>query len=674
MPNLQQNRDLRVKTPLPENDLLIVGLSATEENSRLFSFHLDLIAEIQTNVPFEKLIGQKITVELSQADQGTRYFSGICSRVSQGESDATFTSYSAELVPQFWLLTRRGQSRIFQHVSVPDILKKVLEGLDVDFQIEGTFHPRNFCVQYRETDFNFASRLMEEEGIFYYFKHTAGGHKMVVANTPASHPPISGQSKLIFETVAGGIRPEARIFDWQKSQELRSGKYTLWDHCFELPHKHLDAQKNTILSTEAGSVTHDLTAGPNSKLEIYDYPGEYAQRFDGVDKGGGERSGEVQKIFEDNQRTVEIRMQEEAAASLRIDGASNCNHLCPGHKFKLERHVDADGEYLLTSVSHSARVEGYRSGGGGGMTYSNSFTCLPAALPFRPARFTPKPIVPGSQTAVVVGPPGEEIFTDKYGRVKVQFHWDREGRNDPDSSCWIRVATHWAGKQWGIVHIPRIAQEVVVDFLEGDPDRPIIVGSVYNADMMPPYSLPEKKTQSGVKSRSSLGGGPSDFNEIRFEDKKGKEQLYIHAEKNEDIVVENSKTERVGNNETITIGNDRTENVGRNQTITIAKDDTETVLNNQSITIALAQDETIGTQRSTTIGVSDSLTVGATRSITVGATHARSVGASIAENAGATITITAGAAITISSAAAIAITAPVITLNGRPVLPIPKPI
>ncbi|HEU4389591.1 MAG TPA: type VI secretion system tip protein TssI/VgrG, partial [Blastocatellia bacterium] len=397
--------------------------------------------------------------------------------------------------------------------------------------------------------------------------------------------------------------------------------------CFELPHKHLEAQKAILETVQAGTVTHKLKISPNEKLELYDFPGEYAQRFDGVDKGGGDQPAELRKIFEDNERTVGIRIQQEALPSLLIQGASDCRNFVSGHKFTLDRHFNANGPYVLTSVKHSANLAGeYRAGEWDQMTYENSFTCIPAALPFRPQRRTPRPFVQGSQTAVVVGPPGEEIFTDKYGRVKVQFHWDREGKNDADSSCWVRVGTLWAGKQWGVIHIPRIGQEVIVDFLEGDPDQPIIVGSVYNAEMMPPYTLPENKTQSGVKSRSSLSGSPSNFNEFRFEDKKGNEEVYLHAEKNWTIMVENDKNQTVGHDETLTVHHDRTKTVDHNETTTIGVNRSESVGSNETVTI--------GSNRDHSIGQNDSLTVGADRSVTI----ARN----LSESAGMTINITAG--------------------------------
>ncbi len=551
----QDTRVLQAMTPLGKDKLLIVALSGHEGLSQLFSFELDLLAENQTDVAFDKLLGKESTVTVMLAKEGSkRYFSGICNRISQASRDETFTTYRLEIVPQFWFLTRRQQSRIFQQMAVPDILKKVLTGLDVSYELQGKFEKRDFCVQYRETDFNFASRLMEEEGIYYFFKHSNGSHKMVVANTPQSHADLGN---IIYETIEGGNRPEDRILEWSKAQELRSGKYTLWDHCFELPHKHLDADKTIQESVTAGKVSHKLKVGGNDNFEIYDYPGAYAQRFDGIDKGGGEQPSELQKIFDDNKRTAEIRMQEQAADGLVVQGEGNVRQLTSGHKFSLERHFNADGQYVLTSVQHFARQgSDYRSEDTT-FSYNNTFTCIPAALPFRPPRVTRRPVVHGSQTAVVVGPQGEEIFTDKYGRVKVQFHWDREGKSDANSSCWVRVGSIWAGKQWGAVHIPRIGQEVIVDFIEGDADQPIIVGSVYNAEMMPPYKLPDNKTQSGIKSRSSLNGSTENFNELRFEDKKGSEDVYFHAEKDSHRVVENDDDLQVGHDQTIAIKNNR---------------------------------------------------------------------------------------------------------------------
>jgi type VI secretion system secreted protein VgrG len=683
----QDNRPMKVDTPLGKDVLLLVGFSGMEAISQLFNFDLELLAEGNPVIPFDKVLGQKLTVTLELPEKKRRFFSGIVSRFSQGEQiigqnpNQFFTVYRAEIVPQFWLLTRRAQSRIFQHMNVPDILKKVLDGFDVDYRLQGTFQPRDYCVQYRETDFNFASRMMEDEGIFYFFEHSNGSHKMVVTNT-ISFNAVPEFPNAIYETIAGGTRKEDRVHEWTKMQELRSGKCTLWDHCFELPHKHLEARKSIQDSVASGTVTHKLKVGGNDKLEIYDYPGEYAQRFDGVDKGGGEQPAEVQKIFEDNERTVEIRMQEEAAFSMRIEGVSGCGQFVTGHKFTLQRHFNADGDYLLTQVYHAASTNAYRSSQGE-FSYTNDFQCIPAALPFCPPKVTPKPLISGTQTAVVVGPAGEEIFTDKYGRVKLQFHWDREGQYNADSSCWVRVATQWAGKRWGAVHIPRIGQEVVVDFLEGDPNRPIIVGSVYNADQMPAYigQGPDPKHKhdpkvSGIKSCSTPGGGG--YNEIRFDDTKGKEQVFVHAEHNLDQRVENDSREVIGHDRHQIIGHgkkgkkhgDQREEVYKDKHLTVHQNRIEQIggamelliggidgPGDQDISIKSNKKEMIGLDshlrvkmnRHEKVDFNQSLTVGMNQQEKVGINHALDAGLAIHLKAGISVVIEAGLQLTLKA-------------------------
>lgn len=594
----QQNRPMRVTTPLGEDKLMIRGFTGEEGISQLFCFNLDLFAEKSENITFSDLLGQKVTVTFVLPGKRTRHFNGIIRRLSRGARGEEFIHYEAEMVPQFWLLSKRRQSRIFQQMTVPDILKRVLEGVDTAFETQGTFEKREFCVQYRESDYDFACRLMEEEGIYYFFKHTADAHKMVVANTPQSHPDLPFSTKIVYEEVVGESREEMRITRWDKEQELRSGKSLLWDHRFQLPHKHLEADQPTKDSVQIGREAHKFKLGANDKLELYDYPGEYAKRFDGIDKSGGEQSGELQKIYQDNKRTVGIRMQQEEFPGLIIRGDSDCRHLNPGFKFNLQRHFSDDGTYLLTWIRHEgSQGEMFRtSHEPGELKYKNEFRCVPIAHPFRPQRVTPKPIVYGTQTAVVVGPGGEEIFTDKYGRVKVQFHWDRDGRADANSSCWVRVATSWAGKQWGAISLPRIGQEVVVDFQEGDPDRPIIVGSVYNADQMPPYTLPDKKTVSTLKSRSTKSGGPSNYNEIRMEDLKGKEQLFVHAEKNMDLRVKEEFREWVGHNRHTIVKQNRKETIEQDGHLHVKGNVSEKIDGNYSLTVGQASDEKIGTK------------------------------------------------------------------------------
>lgn len=522
MPFTQANRALRVTTPLGPDKLLISQFTGTERISELFKFDLGLLAENATKVEFDKLMGQKVLVELDMPGKKKRFFHGIVSRFSEGRRDDTFTQYKMEVVPQFWLLTRRVQSRIFQHITVPNILKEVLKGLDVKWDIKGSFFERDYCVQYRESDFAFASRMMQEEGIYYYFEHTAKGHTLVVANTPQGHADLPEFPKVLFEESAGSSREDMRIIDWEKIQELRSGKVTLWDHCFELPQKNLEAQKTIQETVPVGKVTHKLKVADNDKLELYDYPGAYAQRFDGIDPGGAARPDDLKKIFEDNARVAKLHIEREAAASLEIRGTSDCRQFTTGHKFSFERHFNGDGAYVLTSVIHSAKLGAdYRSGDGDTITYSNKFTCIPLALPFRPQLTTPKPVMGGTQTATVVGPPGEAIFCDKYGRVKVQFHWDRQGKKDAMSSCWIRVSQAWGGGTWGGMTIPHVGQEVIVDFNEGDADNPLIVGRVYNAECMPPLTLPGHKTKSILRDH----GG----NQICMEGDDGGQAIIISS-------------------------------------------------------------------------------------------------------------------------------------------------
>jgi type VI secretion system secreted protein VgrG len=565
----QTDRPMKLTTPLGPNALILVGLEGLEAISRLFHFELKTVwVDNSKLLPFDQLLGKKVAAEISSL-KNKRYFSGIVSKVTQHERDEDFTYYSLEVVPELWLLDRKLCSRTFQHINVPDILKKLFTGLDVAYQIDGTFEPREYCVQYRETDLAFASRLMEEEGIYYFFKHSSSGHQLVLANTPQSHPALPYLPTVTWEESAHASMEADRVFDWSKGQEIRSGKFTAWDHKFEMPTKHLEASKTIMDSVTVGTVTHKLKVANNDSLELYDYPGGYASRFDGVNKSGGEQASSLQHIFADNKRTVEIRMQAEALPSLFIQGKGVHAGFTAGHTFDLTHHYSDNGKFVLTSVRHSAEQPVSADTAQEEFKYTNGFACIPSALPFRPPRVTPVPSVRGVQTATVVGPAGEEIFPDKYGRVKVQFHWDREGTDDVNSSCWVRVATFWAGTQWGAVHIPRIGQEVIVDFLEGDVNQPIVVGSVYNADMMPPWALPANKTVSGVKSRSSPQGGSDNFNMLSFEDKKGSELVSVQAEKDLKTLVKNDESREVDNDRTTVIKHDETQTVTNNETITV---------------------------------------------------------------------------------------------------------
>lgn len=588
----QANRAIAITTPLGTDKLLLESFRASEAVSRPFRLELVMLAQPDVEVDFDQLLGQAVTVRLDCSDTVKRYLNGVVSQlaeagqVTSSDTGDVFRRHWAEVVPKWSLLQHQIRSRIFQQLSVPDILKQVMTGLDVSWEIQGTFEPRDYCVQYRESDFDFASRLMEEEGVFYFFKHADGSHKMVVSNSAQSHAELSPAN--VSFTDFAGLRDrrthEDRIVEWSKTQELRAGKTTLWDYCFEMPDKNLESTKPVLTEVAVGTVTHKLQFGGNDKFEIYDYPGGYAGRFDGVAPGGGDQAAKLGKIAPDGTRTVELRMQQETTPALRIQGAGNVRPFTAGAKFNLEKHYNGEGSYIITDVQHAASLEGaYTAGETVNLKYHNQFTCIPTALPYRPLRSTPKPKVYGTQTAVVVGAAGQEIFTDKYGRVKVQFFWDRDGKKDANSSCWIRVAQPWGGKQWGGFFLPRIGHEVLVDFLEGDPDQPIIVGSVYNAENMPPYTLPDFMTRSTIKSRSTLKGAEDNFNEIRFEDKKGEEEVYVHAEKNFNRVVENNDTLKVGfekkdkGDQTIDVYNHRSVTVEEGNQLLKVKKGTRTV-------------------------------------------------------------------------------------------------
>jgi type VI secretion system secreted protein VgrG len=469
-------RALSLTTPLGTDVLLLTGFTGREAISSPFRLDLDIVGP--PDVPFASVVGGSMTITVGGGQTETRHFNGFVSRFSAGGRGL----YRAELVPQLWLLTRTTNSRIFQQLSVPDILREVLARLDVEFQLQGEYPARNYCVQYRESDFDFASRLMEEEGVFYFFRHTADGHTMVLADSPQSHPSLG---TVPFD--ASGKTPGA-VLEWEKTQELRSGTVTLRDHHFELPAATLEVRQGIQPTALVGEVEHRLLLPANQSLELYDYPGDYAERFDGVGPGGGDQPAELGKILPAGQRTAAIDAQLEALASIQIHGSSLRRNLVTGFSMDLDRPgSDSSGGYVLTGIQHSARVTGDPAAAGPkDLDYMNTFTCIPDSVAFRPARVTPKARVEGPQTAVVVGPPGAETFSDKYARVKVQFFWDREGKNDDKSSCWIRVASPHAGSSPGFFVLPEVGDEVVVAFIEGDPDQPIIVGSVWNAERPPP--------------------------------------------------------------------------------------------------------------------------------------------------------------------------------------------
>ncbi len=629
MPATQDGRTLQLATPLAEDYLLIKRLRCHEGLNQLFRIEVEMLHEEATEgltptaIDPKDLIGSPMVIFAHQAGGVERYFHGICNHFTQGSRNTLFSKYRAELVPKVWLLTQVSQSRIFQHKTVPDILKEVLKGFEFDAEIQGDFKPRNYCVQYRESDWDFASRLMEEEGIYYYFEHTENNHRLILANTPASHRPCPTRPKVPFELDRSELTNDwiSAIHSWRVDNKMRTGKFETRDFNFQLPENSLEAKDMSLFDI-----------GKNKELEHYEWPGGYAKRVDAIDSGGGENASALNTVFQDRERTVQIRQEEIDVAYKTIYGTSDCCALTAGYRFELEYHPHSENNinHVLVNVQHEAvQSPSYTSGDTVSHAYMVNFACIPHGGghgPFRPLRKTLKPVVQGSQTAFVVGPPGEQIFTDKYGRVKVQFHWDRNGDMNSASSCWLRVAQIWAGNGWGSMFIPRIGMEVLVTFGEGDPDQPIIAGCVYNARNMPPYALPENKTRSTIKSDSSKGGGG--FNEFRLEDKKGSEQIFVHAEKNQDIRVKNDCMETIVHDRHLIVENEQFEFVKKDKHLHVKYNHNEKIDGTMSLKVGVDHHEKVGSNYALDAGTTIHLKAGTSTVIEAGASLTLKVGGS----------------------------------------------
>lgn len=576
----QSGRPLAISTRLGADGLLLESFMGTEGLSQLFRFKLALLAE--KPVDFKEVLGKPATITLALPNGTGRAINGIVRRLTQCEwlpgpaGTQTFLRYRAILVPALWMLTRRVQSRVFQRISVPDILKKVLKedwSLDISLELVGTYEPRNYCVQYRESDFAFVSRLMEEEGICYFFKHSDQQHTLVLTDAPTAFTSLK-PGTIVHDTTSTDWQGAPRIRSWIKSQKIRAARHTVQDWSFQLPDKALTKSAQVADSVVVGSVTHDWGATDKGEmLETFEYPAAYGHRFDGIDKGGGEQAQELQKLFAYEDHLAKVREERQVVRGLCVRGLGNAANFVPGCKFALERHFDADGSYTLTRVRHRASLKGAYSSTtaeSGELLYENDFECLPEGLPYRPPRRTHRPRLKGTQPATVVGPQGEEMFVDKYGRVKVQFHWDRIGQKNADSSCWVRVSQAWAGQTWGALTLPRVGQEVIVGFEHGDPDRPLILGSVYNAAQMPPYQLPAEKSQSGLVSSS--GAGVDKFHEIRLDDSAGQEVMLLHSQRDLVHESEHDHLHSVGNNHGIKVVNDQMIHVGNQQAVFVGAD------------------------------------------------------------------------------------------------------
>ncbi len=540
MPTTQGDRYIRVNTSLGEDVLLLESFEGIEGVSVPFQFELGMLSE-STSLDMKGLLSQPVVVSIRLPDDSDRSIHGLVSRIEEVESGLDgFTAYRAEIVPWIWFLSLFQDCRIFQNKSALDIVKQVFGDrgfTDFDDRTSGTYAPREYCVQYRESDLNFVSRLMEDEGIFYFFEHTPDKHTLVLADQASSFAPCPVQSSAAYDTTAGMWQDEDVVLEIRRTQRVRVGKVTVNDYDFTKPNNTIDAN----------------LADSSRKGEFYEYPAKYTARDEGT-------------------QYARVRLEEQEVKLLTINGKSNCRAFQSGYRFSLKGHFrsDANQDYTLLSIHHKAGENTYRSGEGESFDYRNVFEAMPQSSPFRPPRLARKPVVQGTQTAVVVGKSGEEIWVDQYGRVKVQFFWDRAGHMDENSSCWVRVAQLWAGKGWGAIFTPRIGQEVIVDFLEGDPDRPIITGRVYNADQTTPYALPDDQTKSAIKSMSSKGGGG--FNEIRMEDKAGSEQIFMFGQKDQDIRITNDRKEAIGQDRHLTVTRDKMEKIGRDDHTGVTRD------------------------------------------------------------------------------------------------------
>lgn len=538
----QAHRPAAAYSPLGEDVLLLRRMSGVEHLGRLYEYELELVSEHPDQVDFDKILGAPMSVRLDLGDGSgaPRAFHGIVSRFSQVSTGPELPTYRATLVPWLWLLTRTADCRIFQDPdcqqwTVPNIVMQVFR--DFEFSsgfrdaLSGTYPGLEYCVQYCETSFNFVSRLMEREGIYYFFEHTSDAHTMVLADAATAHEPFAGYEELIYRGRRRTHPTEEHVASWEVRRQVQPGAVALRSFDFKHPTNDLSVASNV----QRGNA--------QSSFEVYDFPGSY------VERDVGDQLARV--CLDEFQSGYEV-----------VTAEATCRGVACGRTFKVNGIPESkDVEYLVTSARYEIFADAYEStlNPDNEPLFKVTFTAIPTTQTFRPERLTPRPRIRGPQTAIVVGTAGEEIDTDEFGRVKVHFPWDRHGKADETASCWVRVAQVWAGQKWGAMFIPRIGQEVVVDFLEGDPDRPLIVGRVYNGDNKTPYDLPGRKTVSTFKSNSSKGG--HGFNEIRFEDKKGSEQIFIHGEKNQDVRIKNDCFEWIGHDRHLVVKNSQYEHI-----------------------------------------------------------------------------------------------------------------
>ena len=624
----QDNRPIAISTPFGKDKLLLESFVYHESLNGDFEIHATLVSPDKL-LSFDKIVGQPVGLRMAM-DKGDkpRFFHGVVASFIQQGRDPGLARYNAIIWPWFRFLEYTADCQIFQNESVPDIVSKVFKKFgytDFELQLSESYNSMEFCVQYRESTWNFVSRLLEKEGIAYYFRHEEHRHVLVMTDAVNKHKPAPNYEKIPYREsdTAGSLL--GTISSWEVSRGALTGVYAHTDFDFKKP--SLDLCAATPISRSHGM----------SKFEVFDYPGGYVEEPDG-------------------KRLSKVHIEEVQTRHDIYAGESTARGLAVGSLFTLTDHPreDQNREYLISRVAltfdggvFSAAQDG--SGGQSALaTFSCSFDAIQSDQHYRPTRRSAKHLIVGPQTAIVTGPSGEEIHTDEHGRVKVHFHWDRYGKYDEASSCWVRVSQLWAGKGWGGMHLPRIGQEVIVEFLEGDPDRPIITGRVYNGVETPPYALPANKNISTIKSESTKGG--NGFNEVKMDDTKGSELLYIQAEKDRTVLVKNDNTETVKHDESIDIGNDRKKNVIKNEDVTIGENRTEEVKKNEDITIGENRTEevkkneeiTIGENRTEKVGKNEEVNIGKSRTHDVGENDTLTVSKKLHISAGEEIVIETG--------------------------------
>ncbi|MDB6102320.1 MAG: type secretion system Vgr family protein [Gammaproteobacteria bacterium] len=645
----QTHRAIQIKTSPGKGDLLLKSLTGTERISGLFQLDLALLTE-NVHVNTDDLLGAALSVSFKRGDGGGRFFHGFVTEIVQSRFGRPFHEYHVTLRPWLWFLTRTTDCRVFQKKSVPEIFEEVAKGYGIanyKLRLKDTYHPLEYCVQYRETDFDFVSRLLEQEGIRYYFEHLDGSHLMVLADDDRAHDTATRYQTVPF--FAPGLREERRtrdhLSDWSLVKSVQPGAYATLQFDFEKPAARLQG---------AASMARKHA---HSNFERFEYPA----RLSKLDIGVAEHA-------------AKMRIEELQATYMVARGQGNAAGLSAGLLFTLAQHPRAELniDYVVTEAHYTLTAGDYQTGGTQDDIFEIAVTAIDARTMFRPPRITPKPVIQGAQTGIVVGKKDAEIYTDKYGRVKVQFHWDRAGAHDEASSCWIRVAQLWAGAGWGSLYIPRVGQEVVVSFLEGDPDQPLVTGAVYNARAMPPYAVPDAATQSGIKSKSSPKGDASaHFNELRFEDKKGAEEIYLHAEKNLSVVVQNDQTITIGLEKkdkgarTTQIHQDDTLKIGRHRVTEIAQDDTLNIKGDRKEDVSKNTTETVGKAYKLSAGDSITLESGAARIILNKNGDIEISGKKIALKATAEITQSANQKICIDAAMDVKVSATQVLIEAR---------